>query len=148
MKYLGTLFVLIFVFIKANAQLNNEKKIDTTKYEKVFQVVQIEAEFPGGKSAWAKYLSSNLNAELGNKCIKIPKGQKQAKATAKVVFLVDKTGVISDVSVENAKEIHPELVKEAIRVIKEGPNFIPALQNGKNVAYKARQSITWMVEKD
>ncbi|MDP1972469.1 MAG: energy transducer TonB, partial [Sediminibacterium sp.] len=33
-------------------------------YDKIFTVVQIPAEFPGGLPAWAKYLERNLNRDL------------------------------------------------------------------------------------
>ncbi|MFL9482191.1 energy transducer TonB [Chitinophagaceae bacterium LWZ2-11] len=112
---------------------------------KTFTVVQVEAEFPGGREGWTKYLQANLNIKLGEKYIKIPKGQKQAKQTAILNFLVDSKGYITEAHVDNVDEIHPKLAAEAIRVIKEGPRWKPAVQNGKPVSYRARQTITWMI---
>lgn len=118
------------------------KETDTT----VFSTVQVPAEFPGGLAGWTKYLEQNLNAELGVKYVKIKKGQSVGKATVIVTFIVDKEGNISDVRAENKQ--HPKLVAEAIRVIKEGPKWIPATQNGRKVKYRHRQAITWQVSEE
>ncbi|MEY3507070.1 MAG: hypothetical protein RIR44_302, partial [Bacteroidota bacterium] len=38
--------------------------------------------------------------------------------------------------------------EEAVRVIKKGPSWKPAVQNGRNVIYRHRQSITFMVSEE
>ena len=118
--------------------------------DSLFRSVQIEAEFPGGGSGWRNYLEQNLNTRLGGKYIKIPKGDASAKATVIVNFLIDKEGNISEVTADSLSivTIHKKIVAEAIRVIKEGPKWKPAWQCGKNVAYRARQSITWIATND
>ncbi len=110
-------------------------------YDKVFTVVQIEAEFPGGRAAWQKYLERNLNRDLPSE-----NGAEPGKYTVIVSFLVDKNGNISDVSAENDPGHGTK--DEAIRVIKKGPAWKPAVQNGRNVAYRARQPITFVVSAD
>ncbi|MFY7900070.1 MAG: energy transducer TonB [Chitinophagaceae bacterium] len=110
-------------------------------YDKVFTVVQIEAEFPGGRAAWAKYLERNLNRDLPSE-----NGAPPGKYTVMVSFLVDKNGVISDVVAETDPGHGTK--DEAIRVIRKGPNWKPAVQNGRNVAYRARQAITFVVSED
>ena len=121
-----------------------QKPKDTTK---VFTTVQIEAQFPGGTAAWSKYLQTNLNADLGAKYVKVKTGQTVI-VTAVVSFLVDKEGNIKEVQVLNPDEIHPKLAKEAIRVIRDGPKWIPAMQNGKPVIYRQKQKISWAVTGD
>ena len=118
--------------------------------DSLFRSVQIEAEFPGGSLGWRNYLEKNLNTRLGGRYIKITRGEESAKATVTVNFLIDKEGNISDVSADSLSiaTIHKKIVAEAIRVIKEGPKWKPAWQCGKNVAYRARQSITWVAEKE
>lgn len=117
----------------------------TSDSTKIFTVVQEPAKFPGGLSGWSKYLQTNLNVDLGAKYVKIPKGMKEVRQIVQVQFLVDTLGNISNVKVLNPKEIHPKLVKESIRVIKEGPNWSPAKQNGKKVMYRHTQTITWVI---
>ena len=65
-------------------------------YDKVFTVVQIAAEFPGGLPAWTKYLERNLNRDLP-----VENGAPPGKYTVVVSFIVSKTGAISDVVAEN-----------------------------------------------
>jgi periplasmic protein TonB len=107
-------------------------------YDKVFTTVQIEAEFPGGRQAWVRYLEKNLNRDVPN-----DNGASPGKYTVVVSFLVDKNGNISDVQADNDPGFGTK--EEAIRVIRKGPAWKPAVQNGRNVAYRARQPITFMV---
>ena len=117
-------------------------------YEKVFTRVEKEATFPGGLEGWKRYLEKNLRAELAAKYIKLKKRELSAKQTVYVQFKVDKEGKISEVrAINNTNQtpVHPALIEEAVRVIKEGPNWIPAEQNNKKVTYQAIQNITFMV---
>jgi protein TonB len=41
-------------------------------YDKIFTVVQVEAQFPGGLNAWAKYLESNLRTEVSLEMVHLP----------------------------------------------------------------------------
>jgi len=107
-------------------------------YDKVFTSVQIEAEFPGGLPAWKKYLERNLNNTLPSE-----NGAPPGKYTVKVNFLVDKNGNISDIQADPSPYGTRE---EAIRVIKKGPAWKPAVQNGHNVSYRVSQAITFVVE--
>ncbi len=110
-------------------------------YDKVFTVVQIPAEFPGGLPAWTKYLQRNLNSD-----IPVQNGAPAGKYTVVVSFIVDKTGKISDVQAEN--DMGYGTKDEAVRVIKRGPDWKPAVQNGRNVTYRARQQVTFVVSED
>ncbi len=110
-------------------------------YDKVFTVVQIPAEFPGGQAGWQKYLERNLNRDLP-----VENGAPPGKYTVVVTFIVDKTGAISDVQAENDPGYGTK--DEAVRVIKKGPSWKPAVQNGRNVIYRHRQSITFVVSEE
>jgi protein TonB len=111
------------------------------EYEKTFYVVQNPAEFPGGLPAWSKYLERNLNRDLP-----INNGAPAGKYTVVVSFTVDKNGIISDVLAENNPGYGTDT--EAIRVIKKGPSWKPAVQNGRNVIYRHKQSITFQVAEE
>lgn len=110
-------------------------------YDKVFTVVQIPAEFPGGIPAWSKYLERNLNRDLP-----VENGAPPGKYTVIVSFIVDKNGGISEVKAENDPGYGTK--DEAVRVIKRGPNWKPAIQNGRQVIYRHKQSITFMVSEE
>ena len=110
-------------------------------YDKVFTVVQIPAEFPGGVSAWQRYLERNLNSG-----IPVENGAPPGRYTVIVSFTVSKTGAISDVQAENDPGHGTKA--EAIRVITKGPAWKPAVQNGRNVIYRHKQGITFVVSED
>jgi protein TonB len=110
-------------------------------YDKVFTVVQIPAEFPGGLPAWTKYLERNLNRDLP-----VNNGAPPGKYTVVVSFIVDKNGGISEVQSENDPGYGTK--DEAVRVIKKGPSWKPAVQNGRNVIYRHKQSITFVVSEE
>jgi protein TonB len=107
-------------------------------YDKIYTIVEIPAEFPGGQPAWQKYLERNLNRDLP-----IQNGAPVGKYIVRVSFLVDKTGAISDVRGENDPGYGTQ--EEAIRVIQKGPNWKPAVQNGRNVNYRHIQNIVFVV---
>ncbi|MFN9804300.1 MAG: energy transducer TonB [Bacteroidota bacterium] len=110
-------------------------------YDKVFTVVQIPAEFPGGVSAWQRYLERNLNSG-----IPVDNGAPPGRYTVIVSFTVSKTGAISDVQAENDPGYGTKA--EAIRVITKGPSWKPAVQNGRNVIYRHKQGVTFVVSDD
>jgi protein TonB len=110
-------------------------------YDKIFTVVQIPAEFPGGLPAWAKYLERNLNRDLP-----VENGAPPGKYTVVVSFIVAKDGKISDVVAENDPGYGTKA--EAVRVITRGPNWKPAVQNGRNVIYRHKQGISFVVSEE
>ncbi len=110
-------------------------------YDKVFTVVQIPASFPGGTGAWIKYLERNLNRDVPN-----DNGAPPGKYTVIVSFIVSKTGAISDVAAENDPGYGTKA--EAVKVIQKGPAWTPAVQNGRNVIYRHKQSVTFVVSED
>ncbi len=111
----------------------------TEDYDKEFKTVQIQAKFPGGNEAWIAYLKRNLRAEVPT-----DNGAPTANYTVIVSFLVDKTGAISEVKAENDPGYGTSA--EAVRVIQRGPAWTPAVQNGRNVIYRQKQSITFQVQ--
>ena len=108
---------------------------------KVFTSVQIEAEFPGGPAAWKSYLVKNLNVNTAS-----DKGAPAGKYTVLLSFLVDIDGSVSDVQSMNNPGYGT--AEEAIRVIKNGPKWLPAEYGGHKVKYRAKQAITFVVSRD
>ncbi len=107
-------------------------------YEAEFKTVQYVAEFPGGTAAWIKFLERYLNSN-----IPVDNGAPEGKYTVVVSFIVNKNGEISDVKAENDPGYGT--AAEAIRVISKGPKWKPALQNGRNVIYRQKQGISFVV---
>lgn len=142
MKQLLALFFFLCCCLGTQAQ-SDTTTVAADSVE--FKSVQIEASFPGGLTGWRTYLEHNLRSRLANRCITIPKGQHEAKQTVIVSFTVDVDGTVSDVIANNASSVCPLLAAEAVRVIKKGPKWVPARQDGRNVKYRQRQSITWVL---
>lgn len=107
-------------------------------YDKPFTVVQIPAEFPNGHAGWIKYLERNLNRDLPNE-----NGAPIGRYAVVVTFVVDEFGRLSDVQAENDPGYGTK--NEAIRVIKKGPSWTPAEQNGRKVKYRHKQTIIFEV---
>lgn len=151
MKFTLTLTAILFIAC-AHAQAPVPGKdeppqainIDSLKE---FKTVQIQAQFPGGPSAWVAYLQKNLRAEVGAEYIRLRRKQIDSLQTVVVSYLVDTQGNVSEVKVENPEHVHPKVGAEAVRVIQNGPKWAPAIQNGKYVIYRQRQSITFQVTK-
>jgi len=108
-------------------------------YDSIFNIVEVEAQFPGGIDAWTKYLQRNLRTE-----VPIDNGAPEGSYTVVVSFLVDRDGNISQVQALNDPGYGT--ADEAIRVIKKSNQWIPALQNGNHVIYRQKQAITFVVQ--
>ena len=105
----------------------------------IFLKVEKEAEFPGGLQAWSRYLQKNLNPNVG-----FDNGAVPGTYQVIVKFIVSKEGVISDVTAETKHGFGME--EEAVKIIKRGPKWTPALQNGQNVNAYRRQPVTFLIE--
>jgi protein TonB len=105
---------------------------------KIFEKVEVEAEFPGGNAAWRRYLTNKLNAQAPADA-----GAPPGNYTVIVRFIVDKQGNISDVKAITNHGYGME--DEAVRVINRGPKWTPAIQNGRNVNAFRSQPITFQV---
>ena len=106
--------------------------------DKIFTKVENEAAFPGGDAAWRRFLEKNLNPSTP-----IDNGAPEGTYQVIVRFIVSKDGSISDVQAETKHGFGME--DEAVKVIKRGPKWTPALQNGRNVNAYRRQPITFVV---
>ena len=123
---------------KDNLSGNNKEEVLNLRQDKVFDVVQIPAEFPGGLQGWTKFLEQKLNRDVPIKN-KAPIG----KYTVIVSFIVDMNGAISELKAENDPGYGTK--EEAVRVMKNSPSWKAAIQNGVNVPYRHKQSITFVV---
>lgn len=110
----------------------------TDDENKIFTKVEVEAIFPGGDIGWRRYLERNLNAQ-----VPIENSAPEGSYTVIVKFIVSKNGAISDVQAETSLGYGMEA--EAIKIIKKGPAWTPAIQNGRSVNAYRRQPITFLV---
>ncbi|HWB26763.1 MAG TPA: energy transducer TonB [Chitinophagaceae bacterium] len=108
-------------------------------YDHEFKTVQLQAQFPGGMDEWVKYLRRNLRAEVAT-----DNGAPAGKYPVVVSFLVDKQGNVSEVKAENDPGYG--MAAEAVRVIQRSGKWIPAVQNGRNVIFRQKQSIIFLID--
>jgi len=125
------------VVIDEGKQIVEEKKEDDEN--KIFDKVEIEAKFPGGDSKWRQYLERNCNASVAT-----DQGAPEGTYTTLIQFVVDKEGNISDVRAMTNHGYGME--EEAMRAIKKGPKWEPAVQNGRQVKAYRKQPITFQVQ--
>jgi len=106
--------------------------------DSLFTREEKEAEFPGGEKGWRAFLERNLNPD-------VPVNRKAPPGIYKVtvMFIVEKDGNLTGITAETSYGYGME--EEAIRVIKKGPKWIPALQYGLKVKAYRRQPITFAV---
>jgi len=112
-------------------------KVDTEDYDKTFTKVEVPAEFPGGLDGWRRYLERNLQ---------YPDAAQESgtQGVVKVQMVVDRDGNISEVQALN--DPGDGLADEAVRIIKKGPKWKPAEQNGRKVTYRFVQAVTFQLQ--
>jgi len=94
------------------------------KQERVFDVVEVMPQYPGGIPQMMKFIVSN---------IKYPKDaiKKGMQGAVVVQFVVEPDGSVSNVHV--VRSVFPSLDTEAVRMVKAMPKWSPGMQNGKPV---------------
>lgn len=137
------IFYCAFSFgIAANHGVNANNGIDTVgpvkTADSVFRKVEIEASFQGGDALWRAYLQKNLNPDVPMDNFAPP-----GTYTTIVQFVVDKAGLISDVKPLTNYGFGME--EEVASVIMKGPNWKPAIQDGKPVKAYRKQPVTFHV---
>ena len=90
-----------------------------------YQAVEQMPQFPGGDAELMKYIQDHLKYP-------VIAAENGIQGRVIVRFVVSKTGEIQDVTV--LRGVDSSLDKEAVRVIKSMPKWIPGKQNGNNVA--------------
>lgn len=101
-----------------------EDKKPVVEETKVFTSVEQMPQFPGGEAELLKWISTH---------IKYPAIAMENNVQGKVVvqFVVTRDGSIGEVKIARGKD--PDLDKEAMRVVKTLPKFIPGKMNGQAV---------------
>ena len=102
-----------------------DNKPEVVEEQKIFDVVEQQPTFPGGDPrVW-----------IGNNIHYPPVAEENGvQGTVVCQFVVETDGSISNVTV--ARGADPSLDKEAVRVIKSMPKWVPGKQNGRNVRVK------------
>ncbi|MBP3536025.1 MAG: energy transducer TonB [Muribaculaceae bacterium] len=100
-------------------------------------MVEQKPEFPGGEAAMYKWLGDN---------IVYPSAASEEGVQGRVVveFVVGKDGSITNVRVVRPR--HPALDKEALRVVKAMPKWVPGRNNGQPVKVTYTLPVTFKLQ--
>lgn len=111
--------------LEDNKLIVQDDKVE--KKEEVFEIVEQPPTFPGGEKALYNFLKENMS---------YPVIAQENGIQGKVIcqFIVGRDGTIENVTV--VRQVDPSLDKEAIRVIKSMPKWIPGKQGGRTVKVK------------
>lgn len=106
--------------------------------DKVFTRTENAPAFPGGNEAWKKYLMQNLNAS-----IPVKEGWNAGVYKIVVSFIVRKDGTVADIKTDDFPG--SRTAEHCIELIRNGPKWNPASQNGHPVSAYKKQPITFVV---
>jgi beta-lactamase regulating signal transducer with metallopeptidase domain len=118
---------------------NKTKEIKPAEYnDQVYEKMEIEPMFPGGETAWQRYVEKKLDmaAPLKN-------GAPDGIYKVLVQFIVDKEGSISKIRSLTKHGFGME--EQAIRLIADGPKWLSAYQDGKKVKAYHTQAVFFIV---
>lgn len=135
---------VIEIFTKQNKNINiNEVTLIDTAREnnKIFEKVEIEPSFPGGEAAWKRYLQKNLSGFNP-----ADSGATEGSYTVIVQFIVHEDGFISDVKA--LTNFGHGMEGKAIELIRKGPKWEPAVQNGHKVTAYKKQKVTFVIQEE
>lgn len=106
---------------------NAQEMLEETNPDQIYLVVDVMPEFPGGKSALLKFITSNMT---------YPLDAQRRKAQGRVVceFIVNKDGTVSDIKV--VKSVDAVLDEEAVRILKLMPHWSAGKRLGAPVRVK------------
>ena len=104
----------------------------------VYDVVEQMPRFPGGERKLAEFIEEKM--QYPKKC-----AEKGIYGRVIVAFVVERSGQLSNIRV--VKSVHRALDKEALRIVKLMPRWIPGEQNGVTVRVKYIIPIRFSVKK-
>ena len=104
----------------------------------VYDVVEQMPQFPGGFQKMNEFIEENM--QYPKKC-----AEKGVYGRVVITFVVERSGKLSNIRV--VKSVHRALDKEALRIVKLMPRWIPGRQNGVTVRVKYIIPIRFSVKK-
>lgn len=111
-----------------------EHKVVVEEKEKAFVTVEQMPTFAGGETELRKFIAENLKYP-----VVAQENGVQGHVTLR--FIVEKDGTLSDIRVQRG--IDPLCDKEAVRLMKISPKWIPGKQNGQTVRVYHTLSVTF-----
>jgi TonB family protein len=121
---------------KIDSSESHEIKNISDTAGKGFTKIEIESEFPGGVSAWLQYLGANL---------RYPQHavDKDIQGSPIVTFIVEKDGKVLPENIYLERSVEYNIDTEALKAIRNSPDWTPATQDGKKVRSWKKQPIVF-----
>lgn len=122
------------VFVAPKIQKNQDPQKNN---EPIFYTTQKPAKSPAG---WSNYLMNNLDRDLPyrNKAV-------LGNYIVRLSFVVNQNGDVENITAENNPGYGT--AKEAVRVLQNGPKWVPAEHEGKKVNSLVKQAIIFNVNR-
>jgi N-acetylmuramoyl-L-alanine amidase len=118
-----------------------EDKTSSTNQEKVFEKVEVDAMFPGGDVAFTKFAERFMNGKVG-----VEHKAPQGAYTVWTQFIVNKDGSIREI--KSLTKHGYGMEEEAAKIIRKGPKWTPAMQNGRKVSSYRKVKVDFFVGND
>ena len=137
-QYLSIVMILLLTALGVKAQKANHSSDEKGVF---IGKPDILPSFKGGIVGWNKFLKRNLNTDTP-----IQNDAADGCYISEVSFLVDEKGEISDIKLKKGGKYGTG--KEAIRMFKITPPWLPAMVKGKAVKYRTIQEVRFMVSSE
>lgn len=132
--------ILLSIMTSFSVIIYSQVSTDTIEFNtRIFERVEVEANYPGGEKAWRKFLEKNLNPN-----VPVNKGASAGRYTVWVQFVVSKEGNTSEIKALTNYGYGME--NEVMRIIKNSGQWSPAMQNERYVKAYRKQPVTFIIE--
>jgi hypothetical protein len=137
-----TKVILAFLFLSVSILSFSQTPADSLNLNDttIYTTVDTAAHFPGGRPAWVKFITKNLNPLVG-----VDNGASEGKYDVIISFTVTRDGTLKDFKPQTKYKHGFE--EEVIRVLKLSPKWIPAKKNGIYVNSITSQNQLFIIEK-
>ena len=124
-----------WVLLPVLAQETGERK-DSVKQDSIYcGIPYTYPSFPGGQEAMLQFLKENLLW---------PDVEADVQGRVIVTFVVETDGSLTDLKV--VRGLDPAFDKEALRIVKSMPKWIPGTQNGQPIRVRYSVPVTFKLE--
>ena len=131
----GTIYFMGTYCGDGGVQVNVQGRKNNNSTDEIFKSVEQMPQFPGGDAALMEYIESHIQWPPMAGC---------AQGRVIVQFVVEKDGSIGEVKV--VRSVDKDLDKEAVRIVKSFPKFIPGHQNGRAVSVWYTLPVTFRLQ--
>lgn len=130
--FLKSILVLISLLYTLNTQSQTKSQYKSSETEEVFTIVEQMPSFPGGEKALYRFIGLTISYPV----------EAQANNESGIVYiscLISKKGKVVETWFLNS--VSPSIDREAGRLVKKMPPWIPGTKNGENAKIKITISI-------